>query len=236
MKIIVAGASDGIGRDVDLALSWRHETVRVGRRSGDVRCDDTDADSVRRMFHQIGQFDALVSVVGGDSAFGAFQELEPEQDRHGFERKLLAQVELLKQGQCSIRDNGSFVFTSGLPSHHPGPADIATGPGNSAVDALVESAAALLPRGLRLNVVSPAPGVEPGHGGAGLVTAAEAAQAYVMAVEGKMTGQVLRVCGGLHVALESASQVPVLAHARQDQAGLYEDPVSAALSSRPRSI
>ena len=56
-----------------------------------------------------------------------------------------------------------------------------------------------MPHGIRVNVVSPAPVVEPGREGQGLVTAAQCAEFYVDAVEGKMSGQVLRAWGGLDV-------------------------------------
>ena len=52
-------------------------------------------------------------------------------------------------------------------------------------------------RGVRINVVSPAPIVEPGREGEGLVTAAQCADYYVDAVSGDMTGKVLRAWGGL---------------------------------------
>ncbi len=60
----------------------------------------------------------------------------------------------------------------------------------------------MLPRGIRINVVSPAPVVEPGQERKGLVTAAETAKFYVKAVEENITGQVLRAWGGLPVVAE----------------------------------
>lgn len=197
MKIIIVGASGRIGKEVDKALSDNHDIVRVGARSGDVQCDYTDIQSVRRMFEKIREFDSLISVAGGDSNFKPFRNLEDEDYRYGFERKFLAQIRLLRFGEKLIRDNGSFVFTSGFLSHYPNPASIATGPLNAAVDTFVNNTAPLLNRGIRLNVVSPAPIVEPGQDGKGLVTAAETAKLYVEAVEGDVTGKVLRAWGGL---------------------------------------
>ena len=104
----------------------------------------------------------------------------------------------LKIGESNVRDKGSFVFTSGFLSQYPNPASIATGPLNAAVNTFVKNTASLLTRGIRINVVSPAPVVEPGQEGKGLVTAAETAKLYVEAVEGNITGQVLRAWGGLH--------------------------------------
>ena len=202
MKVIIVGASGRIGKEVDKALSGSHDIVRVGARGGDVQCDYTDPDSVRQMFHQIGEFDSLISVAGGDSTFKPFADLEDDDYKYGFERKFLGQIRLLKLGERFVRDNGSFVFTTGFLSQYPNPASLATGPLNAAIDTFVKNAAPLLPRGIRINVVSPAPVVEPGQESQGLVTAAETAKLFVKAVEGKITGQVLRAWGGLPVKSE----------------------------------
>jgi NAD(P)-dependent dehydrogenase (short-subunit alcohol dehydrogenase family) len=202
MNVIIVGASGRIGKEVDKALSDSHEIIRVGVRSGDVQCNYTDTESVRSMFKTIGEFESLISVAGGDSTFKPFKDLTEEDYRYGFERKVLGQVRLLKFGEAFIRDNGSFVFTSGFLNHYPNPASIATGPLNAAIDTFVKNTASLLPRGIRVNVVSPAPIVEPGQEGKGVVTAAETAKLYVEAVEGDITGKVLRAWGGLPVVPE----------------------------------
>lgn len=197
MKIIIVGASGKVGKEVDKALSGSHEIVRVGVRSGDVQCDYTIPESVRDMFDKIGEFDSLISVAGGDSTFKPFEDLDDDDYRYGFERKFLGQVRFLKFGKSFVRDKGSFIFTSGFLSQYPNPASIATGPLNAAIDTFVKNTASLLPRGIRVNVVSPAPIVEPGQEAQGLVTAAETAKLYVEAVEGDFTGRVLRAWGGL---------------------------------------
>ena len=202
MKIIILGASGRIGKEVDKALSVNHDIIRAGLRSGDVQCDYTIPESVHKMFARIGEFDALISVIGGDSIFKPFEDLDDDDYRFGFERKFLGQIRLLKLGDRFVRDNGSFVFTSGFLSQYPNPASIATGPLNAAVNTFVKNSASLLTRGIRINVVSPAPIVEPGQEGKGLVTAAETAKLYVEAVEGDSTGQVFRAWGGLPVMRE----------------------------------
>jgi NAD(P)-dependent dehydrogenase (short-subunit alcohol dehydrogenase family) len=197
MRIVIVGASGKIGSEIDKALSGTHEVIRIGATSGDVHCDYTNTDSVQRMFETVGQFDSLVAVAGRDSTFKNFDELNEEDYRYGFERKFLGQVRLLEFGLSKITDEGSFVFTSGFLSHYPNPASIATGPLNAAIDTFVCNTAPLLPRGIRINIVSPAPVVEPGQEGRGLVTAAECAGYYVEAIEGTMSGQVFRAWGGL---------------------------------------
>lgn len=199
MRVIIVGASGKIGREIDRALSGDHEIVRVGATSGDMQCDVTDRDSVVRMFDAAGPFDALVAVVGRDSQFKVFEDLGDDDYRYGFERKFLGQVRLATVCQSSIRGNGSITLTSGFLSDYPNPSSIATGPLNATVDTFVKNTAPLLSRGVRINVVSPAPVVEPGREGRGLVTAAQCAELYVEAIEGAMTGQVLRAWGGLPV-------------------------------------
>ena len=197
MKVIIVGASGRIGSKVAEKLSAHHEVIRVGARRGDLLCDYTDPVSVRGLFEKTGTFDALIAVAGGDSEFKGYRDLVDEDFRFGFERKFLGQARLVRLGERFARDEGSFTLSSGFLSHYPNEASIATGPLNAAVDTFVQNTAPLLPRNLRLNVVSPAPVVEPGQERQGLVTADQAAEAYVSAVEGGFTGQVLRVWGGL---------------------------------------
>ena len=64
MKIVLVGATGTIGKAVVAALAARHEVVKVGKRGGDRQVDITDSESIRRLFEQIGRFDALVATAG----------------------------------------------------------------------------------------------------------------------------------------------------------------------------
>ncbi len=149
------------------------------------------------MFEAIGAYDALVAVVGGDSIFRPFDELTDDDYRYGFERKFLGQVRLIKIGKKFAREKGSFTLSSGFLSHYPNPFSAATGPLNAAVDSFVRGTAPLLSKGLRLNVVSPAPVVEPTQVARGRITAMQATAAYVESVTSTYTGKIFRVWGGL---------------------------------------
>ena len=199
MKVILIGASGKIGRGVDKAASVNHEVVRVGLADGDVQCDYTDPESVRSMFTTIGPYHALVSAVGDDSRFLPFEELADDDFRYGFERKFLSQIRLMTLGKPTIHDGGSFTLTSGFLSHYSNRRGIATGPFNAALETYVEHTARFWPRGIRINVVSPGPVVGPGRNGRGAVTSEQCAESYVQAIEGTMTGRVLRVWGGFPV-------------------------------------
>ena len=140
----------------------------------------------------------IVVTVGGDSVFRSYDQLTDEDFTVGAERKLIAQFRIVRYARQYLNDNGSITLTSGFLSHYPNPYSLATGPFNAAVDTYVRQAAPLLKRGLRLNVVSPAPVVEAEKATReGLITASQCAEYYVNAIEGSQKGQVFRAWGGL---------------------------------------
>jgi NAD(P)-dependent dehydrogenase (short-subunit alcohol dehydrogenase family) len=197
MRIIVMGATGTVGQKVAETLETSEEVIRVGRTSGDLLVDYTDARSVEDMFKEIGSFDALVAAIGGDSVFKPYDELTDDDFRYGFERKVLAQLRLVSLGTPHAGKGGSFTLSSGFLSDYPNPWSTATGPLNAAVNVAVSSIAPLLPNDLRLNVVSAAPIVPDGQEGRGRVTAASVAEAYVESIRSARTGETLRVWGGL---------------------------------------
>jgi NAD(P)-dependent dehydrogenase (short-subunit alcohol dehydrogenase family) len=160
MKILILGASGIIGSEIDKALSPSHEIIRAGR-NGEVNVDYTETQSVKAMFEQVGKIDALVTAVGRDSAFKPYEDLTDEDFDYGFQRKFMAQINLVRIGTPYINDSGSFTLSSGYLSDYPYPASAANGPFNAAVDSFARTVGPLLPRGIRLNVVSPAPVVSP---------------------------------------------------------------------------
>ena len=196
MKIIVLGASGKIGSEIVRALSSKHEIIRAGRE-GEIQVDYTNAQSVKKMFEHLGGFDALTVAIGGDSVFRVYEDLTDEDFEYGFQRKFMAQINLVRIGTSYARDGASFTLSSGFLSDYPNPASAATGPFNAAVDAFARTVGPLLPRGMRLNVVSPAPVVLPQQTDRGMVTAEQAAAGYVQSIEGRMNGEILRIWGGL---------------------------------------
>jgi NAD(P)-dependent dehydrogenase (short-subunit alcohol dehydrogenase family) len=207
MKIAVFGASGKIGSQVVAQLAEKgHEIVKIGSRSGDFSADYTNAESVELVLKQIAPMDAIVVSVGSDSAFKPYQTLTDDDFRFGAERKLIAQFRLVRLAEQYLKDNGSITLTSGFLSHYPNPHSIATGPFNAAIDAFIQHTAPLLARGLRINVVSPAPVVEPARVGEGLVSAEQVARYYIESIESKITGNVYRAWGGLPAPAQKFSE------------------------------
>ncbi|RJG14085.1 short chain dehydrogenase [Pseudomonas cavernicola] len=198
MKVLLIGASGTIGRAIDHELKDRHEIVRVGHSSGDYQVNITDNQSIRALFEEVGNVDALVSAVG-KLHFGALAEMTEHEYAIGLKDKLMGQVNLLLIGREFINDGGSFTLTSGILSDDPIRCGSSASMVNAAVNGFVRGAAIELPRGLRVNAVSPNVLVEsmgsyaPFFRGFKPVPAAEVALAYAKSVEGAQTGQVYRV-------------------------------------------
>lgn len=200
MKIVIVGASGTVGSAVTELLAKDHQVIRVGHRQGDATVDMTDGASITTLFEGIGRFDALV-VASGNVAFNALTELTDEQWQTGLESKLMGQIRLTRAAIPHLNDKGSITLISGILSEEPINWGVSASTINGAIEHFVRAAACELPRGLRINVVSPTvleesmgkyadffPGFVP-------VPAARVAQAYKKSVLGVQSGQVFRVNG-----------------------------------------
>ncbi|MGY3173983.1 NAD(P)-dependent dehydrogenase (short-subunit alcohol dehydrogenase family) [Pseudomonas sp. TE12234] len=198
MKILLIGAGGTIGSAVDKELSQRHEIVRIGRKSGDFQVDISDSGSIRKLFEQTGKFDALISAAG-NVTFAPLTEMTEESFALGLKDKLMGQVNLLLIGREFANDGASFTFTTGVLSHDPIRSGASAALVNGALDSFVRAAAIELPRGLRVNSISPNVLVEamgkyaPYFRGFKPVPAADVALAYAKSVEGLQTGQTIHV-------------------------------------------
>jgi NAD(P)-dependent dehydrogenase (short-subunit alcohol dehydrogenase family) len=198
MKIILVGAQGTLGKAVDNALKERHEIVRVGRKSGDLQADITDPKSIDELYRKVGEFDALVSTAG-DVHFGPIEEFTQDQFQVGLRSKLMGQVNLVALGIKHARAHGSFTLISGQINDDPIRFGASGAMVNGGLEGFVRSAAIELPRGLRINLVSPTMTLEssaafgPFFPGQKAISAAEAALGFVKGVEGFQTGQVYRI-------------------------------------------
>lgn len=197
MKILIVGASGTIGKAVVEALIPRHEIIQAGRH-GDVKVDMTSVESIMDMYRHIGAIDALV-VTAGNVHFGELTQMQAKEFQIGLQDKLMGQVNLALLGLSKLNDQGSITLTSGLLNHDPIRYGSSAAMVNGAIDGFVTSAAIEMPRGIRINVVSPTvlleamPKYEAYFSGFKPVAAAEVAQAYRKSVEGAQTGKIYRV-------------------------------------------
>lgn len=199
MKILLVGASGTLGQAVARHLGQRHEILAAGRRSGSLRVDLTDDASVRELFAQTGPVDAVISTTG-KLHFGPLQDMTAAQFNSGLQDKLLGQVRLALAAQHHLTSGGSITLTSGIVSAQPIRDGVNATSVNHALEGFVRAAALeLLPRGLRINVISPNVLVEsmeaygPYFPGFEAVTAQRAALAFQRAVEGIQSGETITV-------------------------------------------
>lgn len=197
MKILLIGASGTVGSAIAQELGQRHEIVRIGRNSGEERVDISDSASIRKLFERIGRFDALICAAG-NVKFAPLADMTESDFALGLQDKLMGQVNLLLIGREFANDGASFTFTTGILSHDPIRSGGSAALVNGAIDAFVRAAAIELPRGIRVNSVSPNVLVEamgtyaPYFRGFKPVPAADVALAYAKSVEGLQTGQTYR--------------------------------------------
>jgi NAD(P)-dependent dehydrogenase (short-subunit alcohol dehydrogenase family) len=198
MRILIVGATGTIGQAVTRELGARHEVVAAGRNSGAVTLNLTDAASIRRAYTQIGPLDAVVCAAG-HVHFGALEAMTEELYGIGLRDKLMGQVNLVLIGREHLRDGGSFTLTTGVLSEQPIRYGSSASMVNGALEAFVRAAAIELPRGLRINAVSPnvvqesMPALGAYFRGFEAVPVARAALAYSRSVEGLQSGQVYKV-------------------------------------------
>jgi NAD(P)-dependent dehydrogenase (short-subunit alcohol dehydrogenase family) len=197
MKIVVIGASGTLGQAVSAEFKTRHQVIEVGATRGDYHVDVTNLPSVERLFHQIGKVDAVVTTMG-KVHFGPFHEMTADQFWIGLRDKLMGQVNVVLAAQHHVSDGGSFTLTTGILAQDPIREGVSATTVNLALEGFVRGAAIELPRGIRINAVSPTVLEEsmgvygPYFRGFEPVAAQRAALAYCRSVEGAQTGQVYR--------------------------------------------
>jgi NAD(P)-dependent dehydrogenase (short-subunit alcohol dehydrogenase family) len=198
MKIVVIGASGTLGRAVCAELKSRHEVIEVGATHGAYHVDATNLPAVERLFHEIGRIDAVVTTFG-KVHFGPFRDMTADQFWIGLRDKLMGQVNVVLAAQHHLNDGGSFTLTSGILCDEPIREGVNATTVNLALEGFVRGTAIELPRGIRINLVSPTVLEEaldaygPYFRGFEAVSAQRAALAYSRSVEGAQTGRVYRV-------------------------------------------
>jgi NAD(P)-dependent dehydrogenase (short-subunit alcohol dehydrogenase family) len=197
MRVIVIGRGT-IGSAVQKAFEERgDEVVSVSRSSGAFRADIADNESMKRLFSSVGRFDAVASCAG-DVAFVPLEQSTDQQWEDSIKSKAMGQINVVRTALPHIADGGSFALISGILTDEYIVGSTIAATVNHMVDGFVKAAAVELPRGVRINGISPnvlTESVEyhPYFPGFIPIDAAEVGQAYVRAICNPMTGRIIKL-------------------------------------------
>lgn len=193
MRIVVIGATGTIGPALaDTLERGGHDVVRASR-GGPVTVDLAKPASIDALFAGVGTVDAVVAVAGS----GAIARIDASSDDdyfQGLEGKMLGQVHLVRRAAPHIKDGGSLTLTNGISTFSE-PGLSFTALVNGGLAHFVPVAAAEMPRGIRLNSVSPgwvSQTLEKmGRDGSQGTPVADVVRAYVGLIEGAGRGLVV---------------------------------------------
>jgi NAD(P)-dependent dehydrogenase (short-subunit alcohol dehydrogenase family) len=203
LRILLIGASGDLGRAVASELGGRHEIISAGSKSGDIRIDISDPTSIVAGLAAAGPLDAVACAAGAVNfhPLSAISVASIAESSYGLglANKLMGQVNLTLAARDVLREDGSITLIAGVLAGDPIFAGSSASMVNGAIESFARAAAIELPRGLRINAVSPTVFEEsmgsygPFFRGFDPVPVARAARAFARSIEGRQTGQVYKV-------------------------------------------
>lgn len=195
MKIAIIGGNGTVGSAARAALENGNDVVSLSRGT-DPAVDLGDPSSITNALKEVGPVDALISAAGGTPS-GAVADLTEDDLLEAFRGKALGQLSVVTRGLPYVKDGGSITLTSGIIGkeriRRGAPAAMA----NGALDAFVYAAAPEMPRGIRINIVSPnvlqsSPSYHKAFPGLTPVSDEEVGKAYLHSVLGVDTGRIFK--------------------------------------------
>jgi len=198
MKLLVIGGNGTIGKKVVAHFSKTHEIIIAGRTSGDVTVDIADSGSIKAMFESVGKIDAILCIAG-EAKWASFNSLTEDDYDIGLRSKLMGQVNLVRIGQDYLNTGGSFTLTTGILADYPVVMTTSAAMVNGGIHSFVKAAALELKNELRINAVSSGlvedavdkyEAYFPGHNP---IPMKKVINGYVKSVEGKGTGEIIRM-------------------------------------------
>jgi len=203
LRILLVGASGVLGRAIAAELSPRHDIVSAGSKTGDIKIDIADPASIVAGLKAAGPLDAVACAAGAVNwpALSGTKPAPLQESPYGLglTNKLMGQVNLALAARDHLKDGGSITLIAGVLSQTPIAAGSSASMVNAAVEAFTMAAAIEMPRGIRINAVSPTVFEEsmkdfgPFFRGHDPVPVLRAGRAFSRSIEGLETGKTYRV-------------------------------------------
>lgn len=184
MKILLIGANGNIGKLIYPAIAEKHEVVTAGRKHGDFMVDISSFFSIESLFKQITNIDAVICTAG-DSTSDDLHLMNSEKYMAGIQHKLLSQINLVMVGMKFLNNNGSFTLISGKMGEKPAKAATGKAVANGAINSFVLGAALEMPRGIRINVISPSKITD--------IPATDLVAGYLKSIDTLCNGEIIRM-------------------------------------------
>lgn len=184
MRILIIGAGGTIGKIITPALELKHEVITAGRNNGDIIADISSTGSLENLFKQAANIDAVICTAG-DSVTDNLFSMDESKFVFGINQKLLAQINLILIGSKFLNDNGSFTLISGKMGDKPAKGSSGKSIVNGAINSFVLAAALEMPKGIRLNVISPSK--------VSAISAADLINGYLKSIETTTNGEIIRI-------------------------------------------
>ena len=198
MRILIIGGKGTIGNRVTAHFAKNNEVLVAGRTGGDFIVDIADSKSIKAMLINTGKLDAIVCIAG-EAKWAAFNDLSEEDYYIGLRSKLMGQVNLVRIGQNYLTPNGSITLSTGILADYPVPMTTSAAMVNGGIHSFVQAVALEIKNNIRVNAVSLGL-VEDAYEkykdyfvGHNPISMKKVVNAYVRSVEGKDSGQNIRV-------------------------------------------
>ena len=153
MKIIVLGGNGTIGTYVVNQLKEEgHEVVTVGRSSGDFQANLEDTASLEKLFSEVKDVDAAISIAG-TAKWAPLQDISEEDYYIGIKSKLMGQVNFARLAIKNIKEGGAIILSTGILADRPVPMTASAAMVNGGIHSFVK-AAAIDATNVRISAVS----------------------------------------------------------------------------------
>ena len=198
MRILIIGGTGTIGSKLSEYFGKNHEVIIAGRSGGSIQIDIADPQSIREGLEGASRVDAIICAAG-EAKWAPFKDLSEEDYYIGIRSKLMGQVNLVRIGKQFVNEGGSITLTSGILADDPVPMTTSAAMVNGALHSFVKAVVLDLNEKIRVNVVSSglvADAVEkyseyfPGHHP---IPMDKMLRGYIRSVEGKATGEIIRI-------------------------------------------
>ncbi len=198
MKILVIGGNGTIGSYVSSRLTDKHEVIIASRSSSTLMVDIESTESIKAMFKETGKVDAIVCCAGA-TKWAAFDSMTEEDFYIGIKSKMMGQINLVRLGQQHLNHGGSFTLTTGILAEDPVYMTTNAAMVNGSIHGFVLAVSQELKNGHRINAVAPGLVEDSAHKLADYfpghipVPMRKVAAGYVRSIEGKRTGEIIRI-------------------------------------------